>query len=192
MIRMEPPVGPLWAHEVKFDGWRVQIHKRGDQIRIYSKRGHDFSDRFPNIGFAARNIPAETAVIDGELIACDSDGLPDFTALLQRDLRTLCVWCFDVLAVDDMDLRELPCAERRTRLSRLLSRTDDLRLRYSEQFDDPHALLKVCAKMRMEGVVSKRIDRPYTSGPTKNWIKVKCRTWREENTWRYDYFKKRK
>jgi bifunctional non-homologous end joining protein LigD len=176
-LRTVPPMGQLWAHEVKFDGWRVQIHKNGDQVCIYSKRGHDFSDCFPNIGFAVRYLPADCAVIDGELIACGPDGFPDFTALLERDLRSLCVWCFDLLHVEHTDLRQLPYADRRARLRRLVAKTDDRRLRYSEQFDDPHTLLKACARMRLEGIVSKRIDRAYSSGRTNDWIKVKCARW---------------
>ena len=101
----EPPTGPDWLHEVKFDGFRIQIHKAGDEVRLYSRNGKDFTDRFPAVAAAALGLGAKKAVLDGELVVCDGSDRPDFYALLGRRLSGLCVWCFDLLSLNGRDLR---------------------------------------------------------------------------------------
>ena len=96
--RRVPPNGPGWIHEVKFDGFRVQIHKRGRAVRLYSRNGKDCTDRYPGIVAAVTAVPG-SFVIDGELVACDEADAPNFHALLRRRAVGLCVWCFDILRV---------------------------------------------------------------------------------------------
>ena len=98
----------------------------------------------------------------------------------------LCIWCFDLLAQDGNDIRELPLVQRKARLRDILIDVDDERLRYSEEFDDPVKLLAVAEKMGLEGVVSKRKDRPYKSGKLCDWVKVKTPSWREANAGRWE------
>jgi bifunctional non-homologous end joining protein LigD len=98
----------------------------------------------------------------------------------------LCVWCFDLLFNGDRDIREHPLTERRERLREILIDTGDDRLRFSEDFADPVTLLEVAAQMKLEDVVSKRATGPYRSGPSRDWVKVKCSAWRAANKYRWE------
>jgi bifunctional non-homologous end joining protein LigD len=178
VLKPSSPVGKEWLHEVKFDGWRLQIHKQQDEVKLYSRRGSEMAKRFPGLRDACMYLP--DCVIDAELVACDTDGKPDFTAL-RRAQANLCVWCFDLLAYAGLDIRERPLMERKELLRNLLIRTDDDTIRFSEEFSDPVKLLGVVERMGLEGVVSKRRTSPYASGAKCGWIKVKSAFWREAN-----------
>ena len=171
-LRPEPSRGPQWQHEVKFDGYRVQLHK---PAIISSKNGSDFSKRFKPIMEAIALLPAITCVIDGELIVPDDAGSSDFKALHLRMSESYLVWCFDLLEVDGVDLREMPLRERRGKLEALLVGSE--LLRYSEAFVDPDSLLKACSEHGLEGIVCKRKDMPYRPGHC-DWVKVKCPHWK--------------
>jgi bifunctional non-homologous end joining protein LigD len=164
--RGRPPVGDDWLHEVKFDGWRVQLHKSKRRAIIYSRTGRDFTARFPTIAAAVASLPLPSVVLDGELTACDPSGLPDFRALHFREVEDhdLCVWVFDILQLDNIDLREVPLIKRRKALEKILYKANDNALRLSETFDDGEKLLASCEEMRLEGIVSKRRDFSYRSG----------------------------
>jgi len=185
-IAKVPPSGPLWTHEVKFDGYRCQIHKDGKHVALLSKSGNDFTSRYPTVASAVAMLPTHAVVLDGELTACAADGSPDFGALLHKRHDSLCVWLFDMLSQNGRDYRKLPLIMRRAKLARLMRRTDSQVIRYSETFNDPLLLLTACAVRGMEGIVSKRIDQPYRSGPSKHWLKIKCPDWRRDNEWRQD------
>ena len=189
VLRQSPPSGPAWRHEIKFDGWRGQFHKDGDQTVVFSRNGRDLSRRFPTIRDSMLCLPARSAIIDAELVACNTEGMPDFRALM-AGAKNVCAWCFDLMELDGIDLRPQPLAERRVRLRHLLMKADEDRLRYSDDFGDPVKLLKVADEMRLEGIVSKRADQPYRSGKTLGWVKVKCASWREANRERYKTFEK--
>jgi bifunctional non-homologous end joining protein LigD len=192
-LRSAPPRGEQWLHEIKFDGWRIQLHKHGGSAAVFTKNGHDHSSRVRWMTDALACLPGvRSLVIDGELVACDDTGLPDFYALHfhSRD-HGLCVWAFDLLHHNGRDLRELPLSERKARLERLILAANANWLRYSESFDDGLALLKAADRMRLEGIVSKRRDAPYRSGKQCDWIKVKCETWREANKERWRLFERR-
>jgi bifunctional non-homologous end joining protein LigD len=104
----------------------------------------------------------------------------------------VCVWVFDILSLRGQDLRSLPLVTRRYKLDRVMGSCGSPLIQYSETFSDPYRLLAACSKFKLEGVVSKRIDRPYRSGRTIDWIKVKCPSWREANKWRGEFFERRK
>lgn len=191
-LRKEPPDHPAWCHEVKFDGYRIQIHKDGTHVALYSKNGNDFTDRYPAVAAAMAKFPTKAVVLDGELTICDDAGNPDFNSLLMKRHGYLCVWVFDILSQFGKDLRHLPLVGRHHKLDRLMERIECPVIRQSRTFLDPHALLRACAQRKLEGIVSKRLDRPYISGPSKDWIKVKCSGWREANTWRHEFFNKDK
>jgi bifunctional non-homologous end joining protein LigD len=194
-LRARPPEGDAWLHEIKFDGWRIQLHKRGRDVALYTKNGHDYTKRLPSIAAAVAALPVRSvrsAIMDGELTATDERGLPDFRALHFRKGKgqQLCVWAFDLLELNGRDLREEPLMKRKAELKRLLNKTADIRLRYLESFDNAEKLLAHAEALGLEGIVSKRRDRPYRSVRCE-WVKVKCRAWREANKDRHDLFKKR-
>jgi bifunctional non-homologous end joining protein LigD len=176
-----PPQGAGWAHEVKFDGYRLQIRIAGGKAVVRTRKGLDWSDRFPEIAKAAAGLP--DAVLDGEAVALDHNGSPDFPALQAAlsDGRTgdLIFFAFDLLAQGDEDQRALPLAERKARLKALLADDDD-RLRYVEHFETSgDAVLQSACRMSLEGIVSKRLDAPYRSGRSGAWTKAKCRAGHE-------------
>jgi bifunctional non-homologous end joining protein LigD len=193
-LRSAPPRGEQWLHEIKFDGWRIQLHKHGSSAAAFTKNGHDHSSRVRwMVDALARLAGARSFVIDGELVACDAAGLPDFYRLhFHRHDRRLCVWAFDLLHHNGRDLRELPLFERKARLEKLILVANTNWLRYSEGFDDGLKLLTEADRLGLEGVVSKRRDAPYRSGKQCDWIKVKCETWRDANRERWRLFERRR
>jgi hypothetical protein len=108
-LRPAPPRGPGWSHEVKFDGWRLQLHKAGRRVRLLSRHGHDITSGFPTIASALAGIKANTAILDGELVATSSNGLPDFRSLHRRSAEApLAVWIFDLLEVNGKTIDRHP------------------------------------------------------------------------------------
>jgi bifunctional non-homologous end joining protein LigD len=186
-----PPTGLAWLHEPKFDGYRLQIIKEGRIVRLYSRRGNDWTRMLATVAEALHGIACRSAIIDAELVLPDAEGRPDFAGL-HRGWRSagaqLAVFAFDLLHRDGKDLRALPLMERRQRLTRLLARSDVLCLYLVETFEDGAALLRQCEALGLEGVVSKRCDAAYTSGVSKSWRKTKTGAWREANTERWRMF----
>ena len=119
-LKKEPPRGSMWTHEVKFDGFRIQIHKDGGDVALYSRNGHNFTSRYPGLARAfAKRCSTRACILDAELTAIDSDGHPDFGALLIPRLESdVCVWVFDILSLRGQDLRPLPFVTRRYKLDR--------------------------------------------------------------------------
>jgi bifunctional non-homologous end joining protein LigD len=191
-LRASPPPGDEWIHEIKFDGWRVQVHKYGREVRLYTKSGFDCTIRFAGLAKVLKKVPAPICIIDGEVVAPDTRGLPDFRALHFRNAGPddLAVWAFDLLFYDRKDVRNLPLVERKALLTRPVLRTADSHLYLSETFDDGVKLLAATEKMGLEGVVSKRLDARYRSGPLSDWIKVKTPSWCERNRERWRLFKR--
>ena len=180
-------------HEVKFDGYRVQLHKHGKAITIYSRNGFDFTQRFPAVATALAQLPTRTAIIDAEVVAVTAQGLPDFAALLRRTAKPedICCYCFDLLRHNSLDTRPLPLLARRTRLATVIERFSNDCLLLSEIFADAEKLLAECERLGIEGIVSKRKDAPYRSGKKGDWVKVKTKAWREANKNRGDLFNQR-
>jgi bifunctional non-homologous end joining protein LigD len=194
VLKTAPPRGDGWLHEVKFDGWRAQLHKDGDAVTVYSRNGKDLTARFPTIGDALIARPAKSVIIDAELVACDDDGKPDFGALMAgtRNSGNVCAWCFDLLAHNGRDLRPLPLVKRKDILRDILNSADDDTLRYSDEFPDPEKLLAAIESMGLEGIVSKLVEQPYRSGKNPGWVKVKSKTWRAANRDRWELFEQRR
>jgi bifunctional non-homologous end joining protein LigD len=192
VLKASPPRGDGWLHEVKFDGWRAQLHKDGDTVIIYSRNGNDLTGRFPSIVDALIALPANGTIIDAELVACDHDGKPDFGALMTRSTRgNVCAWCFDLLAHNGRDLRKRPLVKRKDVLRDILNAADDDTLRYADEFPDPAKLLAAAESMGLEGTVSKLVEQPYRSGKNPGWIKVKTAAWRAANRDRLEMFEGR-
>jgi bifunctional non-homologous end joining protein LigD len=170
-----PPSGPLWVHEIKHDGYRLMVRKDGARVRLFTRNGHDWSDRFPAIVEAASRILASSFLIDGEAVIARDDGTPDFHALRsQRRGHEAALLAFDLLEHDGEDLRDLPLIECKRRLAKLIGRAKRRAIRLSEHLtgDGPTVFRHVC-NMGLEGIVSKRTDAPYRSGPSRTWVKAK-------------------
>ena len=180
-----PPSGSGWGHEVKFDGYRVQLRVSNGEVTLKTRKGLDWTDKFSAIAKEAAKLP--DAMIDGEIVAVDKDGNPDFSALQaalsEQKTDRLIFFAFDLLFADGLDLRSLPLVERKERLEKLLEgrRAKALSLiRYVGHLeaDGPAVLQSACA-MSLEGIVSKRLDAPYRSGRSDDWTKAKCRAGHE-------------
>jgi ATP-dependent DNA ligase len=192
VLRSNPPRGADWLHEAKFDGWRIQLHKDGNLVRLYTKNGYDCTKHFGGLSSALAAVPARSCIIDGEVTAFDPLGLFDFNALQFRTAADddIAVWAFDLLFHNGRDVRELPLVERKDLLMVLVMGAGDDRLRLSDGFDDGVELLAAAERMGLEGVVSKRRDGTYRSGPRCGWIKAKTKAWREANKERWRLFER--
>lgn len=176
-----PPSSDLWVHEIKFDGYRVQMRVQNGRAILRTRKSLDWTSRFPAIARAAARLP--DCIIDGEVVAIDKHGAPNFAALQAAlaDGRTddLIYFAFDLLFAGRQDLHELPLSDRKTRLRSILEAQPDsgTLIRYAEHFDrDGDAVLESARRMSLEGIVSKRLDAPYRSGRThSSWTKTKCR-----------------
>ena len=188
----EVPASDGWLHEVKFDGYRVQAHKVGSRVIIHSRNGHDFTERFASIAQVLHELAAKMAVLDGEVVASDADGRPNFARLHVRWTRpgTIHLWAFDLLAFNGRDLRLQPLMKRRACLRVLLERFGCPAVSLSEPFEDGRALLRAAEGRGLEGIVSKHRDAPYRSGECRDWRKVKTAAWREANRERWRLFEK--
>jgi bifunctional non-homologous end joining protein LigD len=174
-----PPPGPDWGHEIKFDGYRLQLRVQMGKGELRTRKGLDWTDRFPEIAEDGGRLP--DGLYDGEAVALDKDGKPDFAglqaALSSGKTGALVFYVFDALFTAGEDLRDLPLSDRKARLKRVLEAAPaSPRLRYVEHFTTAgDAVLKSACRMHLEGIVSKRLDAPYRSGRGEAWTKAKCR-----------------
>ena len=170
-----PPSGPLWIHEIKYDGYRLMVRRDGERVRAFTRNGHDWADRFPAIVAAALRIKASSFLIDGEVVIVRDDGTPDFHALRGRRRGSEAVlFAFDLIEQDGDDLRDQPLIERKRRLNKLIGRAKRRSIQFVEHLtDDGPVVFEHVRRMGLEGIVSKRTDAPYRSGPSKTWLKSK-------------------
>ncbi|TNM60287.1 DNA ligase D [Aliirhizobium smilacinae] len=178
-----PPSGKGWIHEIKFDGYRIQMRVENGEVTLKTRKGLDWTNKWPAIGSAASSLP--DCIIDGEICALDENGAPDFAALQaalsEGKTDDLVYFAFDLLFAGDEDLRELELTERKERLAALLSDAgDDPLLRFVEHFETGgDAVLKSACRLSLEGIVSKQAKAPYQSGRSDTWAKSKCRAGHE-------------
>jgi len=178
-----PPGGAGWAHEVKFDGYRMQMRVADGKARLRTRKGLDWTEKFSGIARAAAKLP--DCIIDGEICALDHNGAPNFAALQAAlsDGKTdaLVFFVFDLLFAEGEDLRALPLIDRKSRLAALLKKSKaEASLHYVEHFSSGgDAVLQSACRMNLEGIISKRADAPYRSGRGDNWAKSKCRAGHE-------------
>lgn len=178
------PSGAGWAHEVKFDGYRLQLKVEGGEAVLRTRKGLDWTEKFTAIARQAEKLP--DCIMDGEVVALDRHGAPDFTALQvalsEGDSRNLIYYAFDLLFVDGEDLRDRPLVERKARLQDLLAglKAKHPGLRYVDHFETGgDAVLQSACRMHFEGIVSKELAAPYRSGRVGSWTKAKCRAGHE-------------
>jgi ATP-dependent DNA ligase len=168
------PAGPDWVHEIKHDGYRLQVRRAGDQVRLFTRRGYEWTDRYPAIAATALQLRASSFTLDGEACVCGPDGVAIFDALHRRGtVSEAMLYAFDLLALDGEDLRALPLGDRKKRLARLLARRRVGIVLSEHTAEDGATIFAQACKMGLEGIVSKRLSAPYRSGPSRDWIKVK-------------------
>ena len=177
----KPPSGALWLHEIKFDGYRMQLRVEGGKPALRTRSGLDWTAKFAAIAKAASGFP--DAILDGEVVALDADGAPSFSALqaaiAEEKTGALVFFAFDLLYLDGEDLRQDPLRERKARLAAVLAgrRPSPAAIRYVEHFSSDGAEVFQSARdLGLEGIVSKKAGAPYRSGRSESWTKAKCRT----------------
>jgi bifunctional non-homologous end joining protein LigD len=171
------PAGKDWIHEIKHDGYRLIVQREGKRVRLFTRNGYDWTDRYPTIVEAALRNRSSSFVIDGEAVLLGVDGISDFNGLhSRRHDDEVQLYAFDILALDGEDLRKLPLTMRKTNLARLLARRPEgIFVSQFEQGEIGPDLFRKACEFGLEGLVSKRQDSTYRPGRSPNWIKVKNR-----------------
>jgi bifunctional non-homologous end joining protein LigD len=181
-----PPSSEDWVHELKLDGYRIQIQIRpGDgshkkRVSLLTRKGLDWTHRMPDLAHAAEQLPCENAVLDGETVVLDEKGATSFAdlqAAFQEGAKVhLNYFAFDLLHLDGHNLRNLPLLTRKGLLERLLAPLDqDSLIRFSEHFAaDGKKVFNEACNLGAEGIVSKLASAPYSSARDSSWIKSKC------------------
>ena len=179
-----PPAGDGWVHEIKFDGYRIQLRIQDGRVTLKTRTGLDWTGKFDAIAKAAAALP--DAIIDGEIVALDANGAPDFAALQaalsEQQTDNLVYYVFDLLFDNGDDMRALPLTERKDRLAAMLADHTSVAplIRFVDHFETGgDAVLRSACRLSLEGIVSKRNDAPYRSGRVSTWTKAKCRAGHE-------------
>ncbi|MHA4842958.1 DNA ligase D [Flavitalea antarctica] len=170
-----PPGSIDYIYEIKWDGYRIVAYVNGSKIRIDSRSGLDYTNRYPRVAAALKALK-HSVVFDGEVVVFNKDGLPDFDALqLYNGHDTPVSYCvFDILWLDGYDLKTLSLIQRKQILSDLLGENDVLR--FSESFNDGHSLYEQALESNLEGIVAKKTDSTYNEGERANlWLKIPTR-----------------
>jgi bifunctional non-homologous end joining protein LigD len=187
-----PPSGPDWRHELKVDGFRAQAHIEADgSATLYSRAGADITRRFGLALLPIISAKPPAAIIDCELVACDTAGRPNFlstVAYRRSSPNALRLVAFDLLAVAGTSFVHQPLAVRREALTDVVRRVGHAGLQMSLDFADGAELLALAEREGCEGVVSKRRDSLYVSGQSPLWTKVKTAAWRKANASRCEAF----
>ncbi|RWC29866.1 MAG: ATP-dependent DNA ligase [Mesorhizobium sp.] len=172
----KPPEGDGWSHEVKFDGYRSQIIIDAGGVRIFTRRGLDWTAKYRDLAAAAKTLDVENAIIDGEIVVLNEAGLSDYAELrkaITRRQHDLYFVAFDLLHLNGHDLRDMALEERRKILAGIVP--PDIHIQSSQNLPgDAKAIFHLVDQAGLEGMVSKRRDSKYRSGPSTNWLKAKC------------------
>ncbi len=173
----KPPAGNQWLHEIKYDGYRAIAAIAGGRVRIFTRSGQDWTEKFASVARALEKLDVASALLDGEIVALDAKGRSSF-ARLQHGLKegkvALTYFVFDLLEFDGRDLRKEPLTKRKEALAKILARPP-AGIRYSDDVvgHGEEVFAKAC-RLGLEGIVSKRADMAYQSRRTKSWLKCKC------------------
>ena len=174
VVASRPPSGPDWAHEIKHDGYRLIVRRNGPTVRLYTRNAYDWTARLPAIAAAAERINAKSFTIDGEAVVLGPDGLSRFDELRRRSARrTAILYAFDLIEHDGEDLRNHPFLDRKAALARLLRDIEAGILINEHVIGDGLTVFEHACRLGAEGIVSKRVDGTYRSGPCPVWIKVR-------------------
>ena len=160
-------------HEIKHDGFRIIAYRHGDSVRLLTRNGYDFADRFPLVVDAIAALSV-ACIIEGEAVACDGNGLAVFDLLRYRrrdQIVTLCA--FDLIEREGKDLRMMPIEERKHMLANLLC-VSHPGIAFNQHYEDDGAIIyKQACALGCEGIVSKRLGSPYQPGRSSHWLKIK-------------------
>jgi ATP-dependent DNA ligase len=177
LVSKPPEIGE-WIHEIKLDGYRTQVIIEGDEVRAFSSSGSDWSKKYRGIVEDARDLDVESAIIDGEAVVLNDAGLPDFSlmqSVVHRDPYAAVLGAFDLLYLNGRDLRNEGCQARRDLLAGIVK--PNSRIQFSEALPgDGKSVFYLADRAGLEGIVSKRKDSRYRSGPTTDWLKTKSYT----------------
>jgi bifunctional non-homologous end joining protein LigD len=174
-----PPAGEDWLHEIKFDGYRILARIEHGQVRLLTRNGLDWTAKFPALSGAFAELPVESALVDGELVAFEPDGTTSFgrlqDAIASRQTERLAFCAFDLLYLDGFDLTAARLDERKATLAAMLPPDAEGMLRYSDHQSGrgPEFFGEAC-RHRLEGIISKRRDEAYRPGRSRSWLKIKC------------------
>jgi len=177
------PAGNEWMHEIKYDGYRAIVAVAGDKVRLSTRNGLDWTDKFGPLVRAIAALDLPPALIDGEIVAFGSDGNPSFSALQnvlkrghgsQREDTPFHFFAFDLLSLEGKDMKALPQIERKEQLEALLRAASPPVLVADHVIGAGETLYRSLCGAGQEGIIAKRIDAPYRAGRTKSWVKVKC------------------
>ncbi|MBX5302452.1 ATP-dependent DNA ligase [Rhizobium sp. NLR12b] len=183
LLKQRPPKGRQWAFEVKWDGYRLAVHIEPKGVRILTRGGHDWTDRFPAIVAQAKRLPVSTAILDGEAVVFDEHGRSDFGKLQQslggrggkRTSWESVLMVFDLLYLDGRDLTETEFTARRHLLERIVPAGGEEAIRLSEEIEaDGEKLLRIACEHGLEGIIAKDRNSTYRSGRYGEWQKIKC------------------
>lgn len=181
-LQSKVPEGPAWAFEVKWDGYRLAVHRDAGGVRIITRGGHDWTHRFPSIAADALKLDAGSFILDGEAVVLDETGCSDFGLLQQalggrggkRAAELAMLYAFDLLYLDGHDLTRMALSERRHMLEDMLAGESGM-IRLSEEIEaDGAAFLAEACRLGLEGIIAKRRDAPYRPGRGGDWLKIKC------------------
>lgn len=168
-----PPAGPGWLHEIKHDGFRIMARRDGMRVRLMTRNGYDFSDRFPLAVRAVTVLPVGSCVIDGEAIACDQNGPAVFDLIRHGNGAAVTLCAFDLLELNGHDLRRRPIEQRKHALADLLRR-EHPGIAFNRHFiGDGAIIFKQACALGCEGIVSKRLGSDYRAGRSAAWLKLK-------------------
>src|SRR5216117_2788241 len=183
--REEPFTKDGWLFEVKLDGYRMRAACQDGEPMLYSRKGLDYTEAFPEITRAVKALPFDGVILDGELVVLNESGHPSFNKLQvraklgAREAKRAAIeapatlYVFDLLAFGGYDLRKLPLVKRKEILQKVLPRTGPLR--YSEHFEkNGEALYEQVVKLGLEGIMAKKADSPYRSGRSGDWLKIRA------------------
>jgi len=188
------PDTPGTIAEPKLDGYRCIVIKDGRDVRFFSRVGRDMTPRLPVMMDAIAKLRARRLILDCELVCVSADTRIDFYGIqtaMRRAPEKLHLFAFDILHVNDTDLRRLPLRKRQQRLDTVVGRADLACLRVINRQANAEALFADCVAQQLEGIVIKRLDQPYRSGVTPGgWVKVKCPEWIERNKDRWRRFQR--
>jgi bifunctional non-homologous end joining protein LigD len=174
VLRLKPPSGTDWVHEIKHDGYRMIVCRDGPRVHLYSRNAYDWTERLAAIATAAKSIKAKSFTIDGEAVVVGPDGLSRFEELSRREAaRAAILYAFDLVEYDGEDLRPRPFLERKAALAWLLRDAEAGILLNEHIVEDGLTVFAHACQLGAEGVVSKKVDGAYQSGPCRVWIKVR-------------------
>ncbi|MEK6399059.1 MAG: non-homologous end-joining DNA ligase, partial [Terriglobus sp.] len=173
-----PPTGNEWVHEIKLDGYRIQAHKQGNHVRLFTRSGLDWTHRMKAVADAVKGISAQDAILDGEVVVLDDNGISSFARLQasfeKNEAHPLTFFAFDLLHLNGHNTRELPLNERKRLLADILHEGNDIVRLCEDLSGDGAKIFRSACELHAEGIISKRADAAYHPGRNALWLKSKC------------------